>query len=247
MKRSLITVWAVIIITVGSGVANAGFIVDANLPANVISFDHGINAVNNDNTSASLPDLLSNNPVEFNWIGLIKTYETTAPIDIPFTVINSQGTTEYFFAEGLLNFTGQSWSDYHLELGIGTGDQFVSLSQLGAQDRGLDFDTPDADPTPYSFFIAGDHLEQIFANVSQGPDAITFDGGTIPVSNIGNDLQFDDFAWITFSLDVPDSENERVYQFTLRQHPSVVPEPISLMLLSSGLIGGVVLRKKRTV
>ena len=56
-----------------------------------------------------------------------------------------------------MNNTGQTWTDFHLELGFGVGAEFVrsSLSDL------LDFDTPDIDPVATSL---EDCLPALFIN-----------------------------------------------------------------------------------
>ena len=42
-------------------------------------------------------------------------------VDIPMTVANSGGTTEYYLSELVTNFSGVPWNAYRFELGFGLG------------------------------------------------------------------------------------------------------------------------------
>ena len=121
------------------------------------------------------------------------------------------GTTEYFSTEGVLNGTGIAWTDYHLDLGFGTGGSFVS-STAG---DGLDFDSPHNDSPigfgPFSTIVIGEDTIDAY-------DAIVVPGG---------------FYNFGFSIDVPNGISE----FTIRQYPTIVPEPGTALLLAFGLLG----------
>jgi len=69
---------------------------------------------------------------------------------VEFVVANSGGTTEYLVTQSLVNNSGQTWTDFHFELGFGVGTDFI---RSGDTD-GLDFDTPDQDPAPTSSVFA---------------------------------------------------------------------------------------------
>jgi hypothetical protein len=147
--------------------------------------------------------------------------------DAEFNTSNSGGTTEYQFVQTFLNITGTAITGFHLELGYGTGANFV---RSGALDL-LDFDTPDLTPgatgTPFSI-------------VNQQSDTIDFSGATI--GQIGT-------MALRFRIDVPDGLPNN--KFTLRGYaltgatPPAVPEPTSMMLLGTGLVGLVTRFRKR--
>lgn len=134
--------------------------------------------------------------------------------DIVFNVIDSGGTTEYFFVEGVSNSSGIDWSQYRIELGFGEGAGFVASTP----GDGLDFDTPDEDsPFDFSVFFPSAALED--------EDTILAEGGIFPY-----------LAFTTppfqFSVDVPDG----IESFTLRQIPIAVPEPTSAALIGLGVL-----------
>ena len=164
-------------------------------------------AANNDNVTT-----IGNNNIDVNG----KNFTSVGPIDIVFDVTATGGTTEYLVAEGVTNSTGVTWTGYQLQLGFGFGANFVPS---GAD--GLDFDTPDRDPTPtHTAFSSLVHLD----------DLMIFGGGSVP------NLQADA---IGLSIDVPDG----ITQFTLRQVPLAVPEPGGLALAGAAALG--LLRRRR--
>lgn len=174
---------------------------------------------NNDNAGAANPNAIPYS-VFFNALG---------SMDVEFVTAASGGTTEYRFAQTLVNNTGQAWTGFRLELGYGVGAAFTAS---GAD--GLDFDTPDADPTPFaSQFPVLSHLD----------DRIDWSGGSVP--SVGG-------LALAFAVDVPDNlasfNPAQLSRFTLRQTPIVaaqVPEPPSLLLLGGGLLT-LWLRRRRT-
>jgi len=91
---------------------------------------------NNDNVSS---------PLAGNLAVISKIFTVDEPIDIVFDVNTSQGTSEYYIAEGVANVSGSEFIGYSFQLGFGTGDNFV----MSGND-GLDFDTPSLDPGPTS-------------------------------------------------------------------------------------------------
>jgi len=200
---------------------------------------------NNDNSDDPFAvDLTSeenigNECLSANCAAAIKQFSAIAPIDIVFEVEDSEGTTEHKFFEAVINDTGQRWVDYHLDLGFGSGDQFTRFGPSGA---GPNFDTPDRDPTPTS---------RRFSLLNHTDAALLWSGGFVDPS--GDPLFFvPKFDELTFLIDVPDSDSlpeqartEGGYRFTLRQQPSVIPEPSSLFLFASGLLGLAGWRRRR--
>ena len=163
--------------------------------------------INNDNVVGTSPNSI---------MVLQKDYTAIGPVDLVFDVIDTGGTVEYEFTEGVFNNTGLDWSGYHIELGFGTGAGFV---KSGAGD-GLDFDAPDYD-SPVSFDPGG----SFFPSVTITEDDLIAGGGIMP-----------DFAYagnFIFHVDVPDG----ITEFTLRQSPIAVPEPSVAGLLLFGLLG----------
>lgn len=186
-------------------------------------------APNNDNAAAASPNGIAYSSIFLNAGGL-------GNADIEFAVENSGGTTEYrFFAPPfaipVINNTGQSWTDFHFRLGFGTGAGFIASASSDL----LDFDTPDADPTPVS---------SVFTSLSHQSDALDWSGATVP--SVGP-VRF------AFAIDVPDNlqlvNPSGLNRFTLRFAPGVaatVPEPSTTMLLLAGVagIGGIARRQR---
>ncbi len=179
---------------------------------------------NNDNATGASANVVPYS-IFFNSLGTL---------DVEFVATNSGGTTEYRFTQSLVNNTGQTWTDFHLELGFGVGAEFVrsSLSDL------LDFDTPDIDPVATS---------SSFASLIHQPDTLDWsDGSVTAVTSTA----------FTFAIDLPDGLDafnpSGLNRFTLRQRPTVaavVLEPTTLLLFSLGLAGLVAYqcRSSRTV
>lgn len=227
------------------------------------------------NTEEDVKDLFRYyGDVDYNWAVFIKEFQSTDPIDIVFGVGNSEGTSEYLIAEALINNTEETWTDYHVQLGVGTGDDFRSLAELDALDVGLDFDYPDMFATPLSFSVQregidfpddGDEdLEEVvftpvFLSVDHGIDYIEWYNGEIAPHG-GDEIDEENFHTlpiVTYSIDIPDIPEGEGYEFTLRQYPTFrepdkpsegtnpIPEPSSLALLGFGLLGAALSRKKK--
>jgi hypothetical protein len=155
----------------------------------------------------------NNNPTSTssNFAAIQKTFTSSkTPIDIVFNVNNSQGITEYLLAEGVSNLTGVAWNDFHVELGFGTGDRFT----LANPAFGLQFDNT---PPPSS---------TDFPTSALSPQKLDFSNGHV-ASGLG--------ASLAFTIDVPDTTTAGSYQFTLREFPSVVPEPSAFVLAGLGI------------
>lgn len=148
---------------------------------------------------------------------LQKDYRGVGPIDIEFTVIPSGGTTEYSFVEGVQNSSGFDWDSYCMQLGFGTGADFVS----SAAGDGLDFDAPDFD----SPFFLEPFGGAPFPVVNVTEDLLDASGGVQP-----DGAYAEPFA---FTIDVPDG----ITSFTLRQLPKAVPEPAAGALVATMLLG----------
>ncbi|MDY7014952.1 MAG: PEP-CTERM sorting domain-containing protein [Cyanobacteriota bacterium] len=183
-----------------------------------------------------------------------------APIDLEFVAFNIlEGGTEYLFKEGVQNDTRSRWNGFQLELGFGTGKDFV---RSGLLDR-LDFDVFNRFGSLPGLESAGVPLEKTpdptstaFNTLNHQANLIEWQGGTVDRSgsmdltfsidlpNIG-DLNQDRIPQENWLTD-PDSGEIVGYKFTLRQRPSSVPEPAaSLGILGFGAWGvGAKLRKR---
>jgi len=146
----------------------------------------------NDNVVGTSPNYMSVNQ---------KAYGSVGYIDMVFSVTDSGATpvTEYQFTEGVSNGSGVDWTDYHLQLGFGTGASFVPS---GSGD-GLDFDAPDYD-SPFDF--------SPFTTVTPGEDGVDAYGGVFP---------FGAFFVLSFPVDVPNG----ITEFTIRQYPTISATP----------------------
>jgi len=156
-----------------------------------------------------------------------KSFDRICSMDIIFTVTNNTALGRANFTEGVLNSMGPSWIDFHMQLGFGSGSQFTPAPA----NCGPGFATL---PPPVSFPFR-------MAGVSS--NAIDWSGGTVPqgmAASFRFDIIIPDFApCIPTGSQLPNG-----YIFTLRETPSTVPEPATMLLLSTGL-AGVVLEARR--
>lgn len=190
--------------------------------------------------------------VDFN---VVKTFTQLTPIDITFDVTTGSNPLGFFdFSERIVNATGRTWFDFHLELGTGTGDAFRAIDST-SQLRFTQGPVPSECSSPQTNFAvglgancglmpfggsAGQQTTMDFLSTS--PDI------TAPNANgieAGHQLN------LAFQLQVPNG----LANFTLREIPTVdgkvrprtVPEPETLALLTvcSVGIGIAYLRKRR--
>lgn len=157
-----------------------------------------------------------------NFAAVSKIFTSLNPIDIVLKVDPSDGITEYLFAEGIANLTGVTWTDYHIELGFGTGANF----QLADPSLFLAFDnSPAADSFEFSTVTPDPNVGQV----------LKYEGGVVlPNSNLS----------LNFTIDVPDLISRQIPQFTIRQYPSV-PEPSSIVMIGLGAVGMLLVARRR--
>ena len=164
-----------------------------------------------------------------NVVEITKRFDHVAEIDMEFRVRNTGASTEYFFTDTVTNNTGVDWTDFHFELGFGTGANFVRSGLLDF----LDFDCPiPGVPAPTS---------GVFARLAHHCNTIDWDMGVVKAGAM---------TVFTFSIDTPDMlaalfdnanppgpvpASARIpndgfgafpnggYRFTLREIPTVTP------------------------
>ena len=182
-------------------------------------------APNNDNTSLPSPNVIPST-IFLNTGGF-------GAMDFDFLLADSGGTTEYFHTPQVTNNSGVTWTDFHFQLGFGSGASFVPA----AAGIGLDFDTPTGDPAPTS---------SVFTLLGYGPTVLDWAGGTVNYLGGGGGAPFS--VAFTLSIDVPDGlaaiHPEGLNRFTVRAVPTAVPEPTTLTLLGAGLAIGALRRRR---
>jgi PEP-CTERM motif len=159
-------------------------------------------------------------PPSFDITSAGKVFTSIGPLDFifPVTYTDNFSTVTYLVTEGVTNSTTSTWSDYHEQIGNGSDGQFT----LGSNP--VTFVTP-ADST---------YSNTAFPGRSVSSNEIDYTGGAVAPGQAIN---------LTFSITVPDNGTSP-YSFTLRQFPTVVPEPASFGLLALGSIGLLARRKR---
>jgi hypothetical protein len=153
----------------------------------------------------------------------LKRFDFNDYIDMEFTVLPSNGTTEYRVVEFVDNNTGVPWSGYRLQLGFGTGPGFIPASAFPVA---LDFDAPLYDFPPAS-------TAMVISTTS--PDELVFSG-----------FHGSAAEQYSFRIDVPNLPTGIPGiggAFTLRQTPIPIPEPSAFALVAAALIGFVRLKR----
>jgi len=159
-------------------------------------------------------------PPSFDIASAGKSFTSIGPLDFVFPVTYSDNfsTVTYFVSEGVTNNTNTTWSDYHEQIGNGSDGQFT----LGSNP--VTFVTP----------VDSTYTNTAFPGRSVSTDEIDYSGGAVGPGQA---------ITLTFSITVPDSGTSP-YNFTLRQFPTVVPEPASFGLLAIASICLLVRRKR---
>ncbi len=130
-------------------------------------------------------------------------------IDLEISVINSGGVTEFFATKNVANLLNEAATGLTIQLGTGTGANFV----LASPTSGLDFDAPSFTPAPAS---------ATFSSIVTTANTITLSGGVLQ-TGLGNATN------VLFSIDVPDGLPNGT--FTIRESLTAIPEPTGLALL----------------
>jgi len=136
-----------------------------------------------------------------------KTAVDMGPFDMEITVTG--GLTAITIDETVLNPTMVDWTDYHVQLGTGLGDDF----EASTPGDGLLFVSGTSATFPTLTWLSEDELA--FSGSIVGP------------------LNSDD---LLLQLQLPGADP---YTFTLRQWPTttVIPEPSTLVIWALGLLG----------
>jgi hypothetical protein len=155
----------------------------------------------------------------FDITSAAKSFTSIGPLDYQFPVTPNGATVTYFVSEGVTNNTNQTWTDYHEQLGTGTDGNFAPGG------------------TPVEFLLPTDatYTNPSFSNRSVTPSEIDYTGGAIAPGQAIS---------LTFSITVPDISPAGPADFTLRQFPTVVPEPGTLGLLAVGSISLLARRRR---
>jgi hypothetical protein len=192
-------------------------------------------AIKIDTTFSTIPgtaNLDALQGINDNFIAYDVTFSSLQSIDLVFTVTNSLGITGYDLGPFAKNSTGGSWTNYVIQLGFGTGSNFVQLASPN-----LEID--DA--------AHADLVYSSTAPTSAHALTVAWIGNATTTKNALKDM--------ALSIDVPDLDpatlpsfaqvagDPNSYLLTIRQTASTAPEPTSLVLLLLG--GGALFRRQR--
>lgn len=182
---------------------------------------------NNDDSATASPNKITDfpNPISCTPIS----FKEIAPVDSLLEVEASQGTTEYYVTQTIVNNTDSPLEGLNFRIGFGTGDNFVT-PDLALFPTGVAIPTFDDTPAPTS--------SKFSEGILDGSFTINWSGGSLaPGESVD----------LTYSLDVPDDlSGLNLYdQFTIRQTPiletviSPIPEPTTVLglLTFAGLAG----------
>jgi hypothetical protein len=162
-----------------------------------------------------------------NTVTVSKTFMASLqPIDIVFNVAASNpAQTEYLFNETISNRTGATWTDFHWQLGFGSGANFVL-----APAKTISFNLNNAEP------------EGIELTPSGAFETKTFSANDIAASTVnGPGVPNNTSLLAAFAIDIPTGLNRA--QLTLREFAT--PEPPSLLLTGVGAAAALLLRVRR--
>jgi hypothetical protein len=156
----------------------------------------------------------------------------TFDIDIIVTGIAPGGSTTITLTESVLNNTGLTWLDYHFTLGReGFGEQ--AFGESTATDNLFFISNGDQGPLN----MGGSFVNPPMFDRPNFPDRLSWFAG--------NGLAPNTTTTFSVTINVPDGQDaDGSARFTLRQQASV-PEPTTLLLLSTGLAGVAIKTRKR--
>lgn len=170
-----------------------------------------------DNFSGSCRKPPSSAKVENGEVFATKFVDSIAPCDLELAFSGLSANDDFLrMSERVVNRSGVGWTDYHFELGFTIGGVF----RPSTANDGFYFDVP------LPFTAMG---EFILDPPPAIPDALNFSGG-LGVSSNG----FVDFKGINLHVRPDAAGNVR---FTLRQTPTIIPEPTTLALIAIALAG----------
>ncbi|NQU23146.1 MAG: PEP-CTERM sorting domain-containing protein [Candidatus Nealsonbacteria bacterium] len=153
-------------------------------------------------------------------IRIFKEFTAMGPIDTQFSLEpGGASIMGLFIREEITNNTGVAWGDYHFQLGFGLGDEFTP----SGVDDGLSFviDNP--------MLYQSDHSIAFPNNLPGNPDGQGWDSWDFWGGNVQPN------GTVILGLQLADTGQRS--SFTLRQQPSPIPEPSTLILLTMGAVG----------
>jgi hypothetical protein len=147
-----------------------------------------------------------------NLIAYEISFDSVAPVDMIVSYTGSGIILLDTRAAGVVfNHTGVNWTDYHFDLGTGSGSSFIPSTPSD----GLGF--------------TGTPLSIGFHKLGQTEDSLFWSGGLVPAHG----SCFVCAAAFVFAVNVP----ANLTQFTIREFPTTVPEPSNWILLGFGFAG----------